>query len=179
MTRPAAELNQPQWAVRYGFFQVPRRANGVALDSHYVAAWAMVAEFERRYASNQHPGAVRWLAYLNRADMGSYQAALDNPARPADIVATRDYRYKSGCGLNVEQELVPNLGLFSRLGWSNGKTEGWMFSDVDHAASLGLRLKGEAWHRPADVFALAVAFNGLSACPSGVFGGRRHRHSGG
>ena len=33
--------------------------------------------------------------------MGTYQLALDNPVRPANIEATRSYRYKFGFGLNA------------------------------------------------------------------------------
>jgi len=76
----------------------------------------MVAEYERRFSVRERPGAVRLLAYLNRAHMGSYQAALDNPARPADIEATRAYRHKYGFGLNIEQEVAKNIGIFSRVG---------------------------------------------------------------
>ena len=158
----AAELNQPEWTLRYGIFQVPEVSNGSSLDSHYLKAWGMVLELERRYALNGHPGAVRLLTYLNRAHMGSYQAAIDNPPRPADIVATREYRYKYGFGLNLEQELVKNLGFFSRLGWSDGQNEAWMFSDVDYTATAGLSLKGESWHRPGDTFGLAGVLNGIS-----------------
>jgi high affinity Mn2+ porin len=84
----AAELNQPHWAVRYGFFQMPEVSNGMAQDQHYLEAWGMVAEFERRYAVNSHPGAVRFLAFLNSAHMGSYQEAINSPIRSADIEAT-------------------------------------------------------------------------------------------
>src|SRR5215469_10981516 len=112
----ALELNQPVWTLRYGFFQMPKVSNGMAQDQNYLKAWGQVAEFERRYLINSHPGAVRVLAYLNSANMGSYQEAVDNPARPADIVATREYRYKYGFGLNVEQEVVTNVGVFTRLG---------------------------------------------------------------
>jgi hypothetical protein len=42
----------------------------------------MVTEFERRYTVNGHPGAVRLLAYLNSAHMGSYQDAVDSPIPP-------------------------------------------------------------------------------------------------
>ena len=111
----AAELNQPQWALRYGFFQEPSAANGVGLDSHYLEAWGMVAELEHRHSLHGRRGAVRLLGYVNRAHMGSYQAALDNPARPADIVASRAYRHKFGFGLNVEQEITRHIGAFMRL----------------------------------------------------------------
>ncbi|MDB6017449.1 MAG: carbohydrate-selective porin OprB [Pedosphaera sp.] len=162
MSGLAVELNQPKWAVRYGFFQMPRVSNGTALDSNFLDAWGMVTEFERRFALGGHPGAIRLLAYLNRAHMGSYQAALDNPARPADIQATRAYRYKYGFGLNAEQEIIKNVGAFMRLGWSDGENESWTFADVDRTATVGVSVKGEFWHRPDDTVGLAGAVNGIS-----------------
>ena len=87
------------------------------------------------------------------------------PIRPgdnADITPSRAYRYKYGFGLNWEQEIVKNVGVFSRAGWSNGKTEAWVFSDVDYSLSAGLSIKGAAWHRPDDTVGLAGVANGLS-----------------
>jgi high affinity Mn2+ porin len=158
----AVELNQPAWALRYGFFQMPKVSNGVAQDQNYLEAWGMVAELERRYVINTHPGTVRVLGYVNRANMGSYQEALDNPARPADIVATRQYRYKYGFGLNAEQELTSTIGVFTRLGWSDGETEGWVFADVDRTATLGVSIKGDFWSRTNDTVGVAGVLNGVS-----------------
>jgi high affinity Mn2+ porin len=174
----AVELNQPVWTLRYGFFQVPRYANSLtaedrifkwpydnsAQDGPLLDTWAMVTEFERRYAIKDHPGVVRFLAYFNRANMGSYQDAVDNatPTSPADITASAAYRYKYGFGLNFEQEIVKNLGAFSRLGWSDGQNQAWMFSDVDYTATAGISVNGEAWHRPGDTFGLAGVANGIS-----------------
>ncbi|MGA2867153.1 MAG: carbohydrate porin [Verrucomicrobiota bacterium] len=169
MTGFAAELNQPHWAVRYGFFQMPRVSNGMAQDAHYLDAWGMVTELERRYALNGHPGAVRFLAFLNRAHMGSYQAALENPTRPADILATRDYRFKYGFGLNAEQELTRGVGVFTRLGWSDGHTEAWTFADVDRTATVGVSVRGESWRRPNDTFGLAGVLNGISRVHQAFF----------
>ena len=162
MTGMAVELNQPVWTVRYGFFQLPRTSNGMALDGHYLDAWAMVTEFERRYALNGHPGTVRLLAYLNQANMGSYHEAVNSPVRPADIVATRAYRHKYGFGLNLEQELVKNIGVFTRLGWSDGQNEAWAFADVDRTATAGLSIRGEFWHRPNDTLGIADAVNAIT-----------------
>lgn len=162
ITGLAIELNQPAWTLRYGFFQMPDVSNGTDTDMHLLDAWGMVTELERRYTWHGHPGALRLLAFLNRAHMGSYQLALDSSTRPADIVATRDYRFKYGFGLNLEQEVAKNVGAFLRLGWSDGKTEGWVFSDVDRTATAGLSLKGERWHRPDDTFGLAGVLNGIS-----------------
>jgi high affinity Mn2+ porin len=158
----ALELNQPHWTLRYGFFQVPRFSNGLAQDQSYLRAWAMVTEFERRYSINGHPGAVRLLGFLNQAHMGSYQDTLNNPSLNEDITLTRDYRFKFGFGLNWEQELTKSIGAFVRLGWSDGRNEAWMFSDVDHSASFGLSVKGDSWHRPRDTFGVAGVINGIS-----------------
>lgn len=158
----AAELNQPHWTLRYGFFQVPRVSNGMAQDAHYLEAWAMVTELERRYTLGDHPGAVRLLAYLNRAHMGSYQAALDSAIRPADILASEQYRYKYGFGLNAEQELLQGIGLFTRLGWSDGHSEAWAFSDVDRSATVGASIKGRFWGRTNDTVGVAAILNGIS-----------------
>jgi high affinity Mn2+ porin len=168
----AAELNQPNWTLRYGFFQMPQVSNGMAQDEHYLDAWGMVAEFERRFALNGHPGAVRLLAFLNRAHMGSYQEAVDNAALtgfPADIVATREYRFKYGFGFNAEQELTKGIGVFTRLGWSDGHTEAWVFSDVDRTASLGVSVKGGFWSRPNDTFGLAGVLNGITSVHQAFF----------
>ena len=172
----AVELNQPKWTLRYGFFQVPRVSNSLtaddqifkwpydssAQDGPLLEAWGMVTEFERRYAIKDHPGVIRLLAYLNRANMGSYQDAVNSPTRPADITASAAYRYKYGFGLNLEQEIVKNLGVFSRLGWSDGQNEAWVFSDVDYTATAGISVKGEAWGRSDDTFGLAGVLNGIS-----------------
>lgn len=158
----AAEFNQPQWTLRYGFFQVPRVSNGLAQDKDYLQAWAMVTEFERRYTLNEHPGTVRLLTYLNQAHMGSYEEVVDNPSLNSNIALTREYRFKYGFCLNVEQELTKGIGAFMRLGWSDGHTEAWMFSDVDHAASLGLSVNGGFWHRTNDTFGVAGILNGIT-----------------
>lgn len=160
------ELNRRQWTERYGFFQMPSSASGVALDQHFLKAWGMVTELEHRYTFSDHPGAVRLLAYLNSAHMGSYQEAVDNfnlnPTVPADIDATAAYRYKYGFGLNWEQEVVTNVGVFMRGGWSDGQAQAWCFTDVDYGAALGLSVVGAAWRRPNDTVGIAGVFNGIS-----------------
>jgi high affinity Mn2+ porin len=175
----AVELNQPQWSLRYGFFQMPRLKNWWTAEDEYIKwpnedsagdakfwqSWGMVAEFERRYSVNSHPGVVRFLAYLNQADMASYSAATaillaNGPG--ADISAAHAYRYKYGFGLNWEQEVAKNVGIFSRLGWNDGRSEAWTSADPNYTVSLGASIKGEAWHRPGDTFGLAGVVNGAS-----------------
>lgn len=170
----AVELNQPKWTLRYGFFEIPRFVNGFtaedqilkwpydssAQDGPLLRSWAMVTEFERRYRVNGHAGTIRFLAWLNEGDFGSYQAALSIPG--SDISQTLAYRYKYGFGLNLEQEIAKNIGFFSRLGWSDGQNEAWMFTDVDRTATAGISIKGECWHRSDDTFGLAGVLSGIS-----------------
>ena len=125
----------------------------------------MVMEFERRYSIDAHPGAIRFLAWLDQADFASYGAAtsiLEANGAGADISAARAYRLKYGFGLNWEQEIAKNAGVFSRLGWNDGHNETWTFTDVNWTASLGVSIKGEAWHRPGDTFGLAGVMSGAS-----------------
>ena len=70
---------------------------------------------------------------------------------------------KFGIGLSVEQELTNEIGLFSRLGWNDGKYATWAFTEIDQSFSLGLSVKGNKWNRPDDVAGIAIVSNGLSA----------------
>jgi high affinity Mn2+ porin len=165
----AAELNQPNWTARYGFFQMPQRANGMAEDPAFLRAWGIVTELERRFNFQDHPGAVRLLAFLNRADMGSYTEAVENLERPANVIATRQYRLKYGFALNAEYELFKGVGAFARLGWNDGKNENWAYADVSQSGSAGLSIKGDFWHRPNDTVGLAGIINGVSSVQQRYF----------
>jgi high affinity Mn2+ porin len=165
-TGVAFELNQPKWALRYGFFQIEAVANTwTAEDALFIKpgyqdieagdgaifkAWGMVAELERRYTLDNHPGAIRLLSFLNRAHAGSYLAALSVPG--VDINDTRAYRINYGFGLNWEQAITENVGLFSRAGWNYGRNQAWMFTDVNYTGSFGVSVKAAAWDRLADIF---------------------------
>ena len=141
----AAELNQPHWTARYGFFQMPRTSNGTAQDTHYLEAWGMVTEFERRFTMSDHPGAVRLLAYLNPRTWAATRRRSTAPSAPPTSKRRGPIAYKYGFGLNIEQEIIKNVGVFARLGWSDGQTEAWVFADVDRTATLGVSIKGESW----------------------------------
>ncbi|HYA79167.1 MAG TPA: carbohydrate porin [Candidatus Nitrosopolaris sp.] len=179
-TGVAVELNQPRWALRYGFFQMPGLQNSFTADDQifkwpaensikdgkFWQSWGMPVELEYRYQIKNHPGKIRFLAYLNEAHMASYAAAiaiLQANGPGADTTPARAYRFKYGFGLNWEQEITQNIGVFSRLGWSDGRTESWVFADVDRTASLGVSIKGGPWDRPDDTFGLAGVINAITS----------------
>jgi len=173
-TGVSAELERPKWALRYGFFQLSNQQNGFTAGDQFLIwpgessagsdrffhDWGMVAEGERRFSIGSHPGVVRPLAYLNQGEFGSYKAALSVPG--ADISKTYAHRHSYGFGLNAEQELSKNIGVFSRVGWNDGQNEAWMYTDIDHSGSLGVSVKGDAWRRSRDSAGLAAVLSGIS-----------------
>ncbi len=175
------ELNQARWALRYGFFQVPNTQNGFTADDQILTfphsggdgplfrAWGMATEFERRYAST-HPGTIRFLSFINEANTIGYREAIpllkaNGPG--ADLSSARAYRRKYGFGLNWEQKISDNFGVFSRLGWNNGQVEAWMYGDSNWTASLGASVKGASWRRSKDTFGLAYVVSGASRSNQG------------
>jgi high affinity Mn2+ porin len=170
------EFNQPKWALRYGFFQVPNTQNGFTADDQiltfphaggdgpFFRSWGMVTEFERRYA-NAHPGVIRVLSFVNEANTIGYREAtpllrVNGPG--ADLSSASAFRRKYGFGLNWEQKIADDVGVFSRLGWDNGQVQGWMYNDSNWTASLGTSVKGTPWRRTRDTFGLAFVVSGAS-----------------
>ncbi len=159
------EYTEPKWSLRYGAMTEPTQANGATFDSKIPAALGHALEFESRYSLAEHPGIVRVMGYANSAHMGKYREAI-NQGRALgsvpDVTQTRAYRIKYGIGISAEQEITRDLGVFARLGWNDGHSESWAFTEIDESATLGLSLKGTRWHRPDDVAGIAGVLNGLS-----------------
>ncbi len=157
------ELNQKTWAIRAAEVLVSAVANGPDYDLNISRAHSENVELEWRYGNDTGAGKLRFLAYVNHAHMGSYQAALNlSPVNP-DVTQTRDYRDKYGFGLNWEQALNADWGFFARAGWNDGNTETWEFVAVDQNVSLGTSLKGSVWGRADDQIGLGLAMSGLSS----------------
>jgi high affinity Mn2+ porin len=182
----AVELNQPEWAVRYGWFQMPGVDNGFTADDRifcwpgagssgeFFRSWGMMTEIERRWKINGHPGAIRFMPWVDEADFASFDVATAllraNPP-PTDApqgsestipAAAFAYRLKYGFCVNWEQELVKNVGLFSRLGWNDGHEAAWTYTDANWSASAGASIKGAAWCRPDDTVGILGVVSGAS-----------------
>ncbi len=63
----------------------------------------------------------------------------------------------------MEQEITTDIGIFSRLGWNDGKTESFAFTAMDRLAEGGVSVTGTRWHRHFDTAATAFTAGGLSA----------------
>lgn len=162
------ELAKPSWTLRASVALVPETANGPYMDLDITNAHSLTIELEKKYTLHSHPGTIRVLAFSTNAHMGNYQAAIDisAPLRGStpDITATRTSgNTKYGFGINGDQDLTDDLGLFFRLGWNDGTNETWAYTEIDQTASVGLVLKGTAWKRSKDLIGIAVVANGISA----------------
>ena len=159
----ALEWYRDAWALRLGAMMEPQEANEMQLDHDVRRAHGEVLELEHDHELGGQKGAIRLLAFDNHARMGVYEDAIaQNPAAP-DVVATRSPgREKHGFGLNAEQALTPDVGVFLRAGWNDGKTESWAFTEVERTLTMGVSSSGRAWGREQDRCGLGVAFNGIN-----------------
>jgi high affinity Mn2+ porin len=192
----AIEWNRPGWTLRYGWFQMSKYRNSFTAEGLYLTLptaanagdgkifedWGMVTELEHRHTIATHPGALRLLAFDNRANMGSYKAAValaNEPSTlaiwgtPAAFLAsandvtggiddTHALRNTWGFGLNMDQEITRNIGTFSRIGWNSGQNESFEFTDSNWTVTFGTNIKGERWHQPDDVIGAAFITSGIS-----------------
>ena len=161
------ELHLKNWSFRYASAAMPRVANGLRFDRRILRDRGDVFEQERRYELRKHPGVLRVLEYANHADAGTYAASIQLAKQTGtvpDITATRKVgALKYGFGINAEQEIAKNIGLFSRLGWNDGKTESFAFTAIDRLATGGVSVAGKCWHRKGDTAASELTVSGLSA----------------
>lgn len=157
------ELFWNDWELRYGLFAMPEEANGFTFDRTFSHAHGQSLEAVRAWSLLDRPGKARIMGYLNDAHMGDYREALRVAPAGPDITSSRDYRIKFGFALNAEQKLTDDLGAFTRLGWNDGRTETFVFTEIDRSFEFGFSLQGAAWTRPDDTTALAVVVNGLSS----------------
>jgi high affinity Mn2+ porin len=159
----AAELSIDWWSARAGLFLEPTTANGMELEWDVAKARGVVGEVEARYLVADRPGAVRALAFLNTAHMGSYEQALARSPTAPDVTATRaSGRTKAGFAASANQDLGAGLGVFLRVSFNDGRNETWAFTEIDRSIAAGAVQSGSRWGRPGDEAGLGLVVSGLS-----------------
>ncbi len=192
----AIEYNHPNWTLRYGWFQMSKYRNSFTAEGLYLTLptadhagdgkifedWGMVTELEHRHALHTHPGAIRFLAFDNRANMGSYKAAIALASQPSTLAVygtaanflasandvsggiddTHALRNTYGFGFNADQEITSTIGVFSRIGWNSGQNESFEFTDSNWTVTFGTSIKMQKWKQPDDVVGAAFITSGIS-----------------
>ena len=160
------EFHTRNWSLRYASAAMPRVANGLRFDRRLLRNRGDVFEGEFRYTINGHAGAARLLNYENHANAGNYSQAIrqaDIVGGTPDVISTRrNGTLKYGFGVNFEQEITKDIGVFARLGWNDGKTESFAFTAIDRLATGGVSIGGRRWGRPFDTLGTELTASGIS-----------------
>jgi high affinity Mn2+ porin len=163
-----AELYTRFWVARFGEMLMPTVANGIQLDWNIARARGENFEFEYHTALlPKRASVVRALGFVNHANMGNYREAIDGYLSGKDAVPDitlyrKQGTVKYGFGLNAEQELTPLWRAFGRLGWNDGATESFAYTEIDRTAAMGSDFRGKPWRRPLDKVGAAFVVNGIS-----------------
>jgi high affinity Mn2+ porin len=162
------EYHDRSWAVRFAEGLMPKVANGINLDADVARARAENIEFEfHRQTILHQQGVLRLLTFVNHANMGDYQQAIDNfraglTPKPDITAHPLQSTIKYGFGANFEQPLNDWMGVFGRWGWNEGQHESYAYTEVDQTAQLGAGFNGKAWHRKWDRAGVVFVSNGIS-----------------
>jgi len=180
------ELYWDDWVVRVARILPPQDPNAATIDFRFWKFYGDEIEVEHDHVIRGRPGAVRLLGYRNRVDAGKFSDAIAafqaNPAENAaacdaaglysynsqnagapDLCWVRQPNTKLGIGIDLEQHITPDIGMFFRGMYSDGQTEVYAFNSADRSVAVGAVAKGGAWSRPFDVAGLGVGMSWISA----------------
>ena len=156
------------WALRFAEALMPKVANGLDLEWNLRRARSENVEVEfRPRLLRDRDTALRLLSFVNHADMGDYEQAVQlfvaGRTPTPEITATRQQgRIKYGFGLNFYQQLSGTVRSFARLGWNEGRHESFTYTEVNQTVSFGADWRGDRWGRTLDKVGAAFVSNGIS-----------------
>ncbi len=177
-----AELRWDEWALRVARMAPPKHPNTLALDARIYKYYGDQVELQHDHEMFGQRGALRLLAYRNRLNTGRFDDALaalaadpsknaaactsynydsSNPNAP-DLCWARRSNVKLGIGLNLEQHLSDDLGVFVRGMLSDGRSEVYAFGSTDRSLSFGALAHGAAWRRPRDLTGVGMGLGWIS-----------------
>jgi len=157
------ELGQPDWTLRFAVTMVTTVPNESVWDAKVDKANTQTIEYEKRYSMGGQKGSFRLLGFLNNGKFGNYDLAVAQNPKAPNVDSTQAYgRHKYGFGINADQYLTKDFGVFAKASYNDGHTETWFFTEIDRSVTFGGTLKGTSWKRPDDELALAFIGNGLS-----------------
>ncbi|MGZ4956027.1 MAG: carbohydrate porin [Methylobacter sp.] len=171
------------WAFRFGRFATPKSPNDEPLNFDIFNFYGDQAELEHKHILKGQPGALKVLVYRNRERSGAFSDAItafqldpnknattctafnygsDNASAP-DLCWARKPNIKIGVGINLEQSITQDIGVFFRGMYSDGKTEVYSYTSSDRSISFGAAMKGLRWGRKKDTLGLGYAQSWISS----------------
>ena len=178
----AGEFYFDEWAFRFARIAGPKDPNQLLTNLDLLNFYGDQIELEHQHKLFGQSGAVRILGYRNRENMGSWTDAIAafkvDPTKNAvnctgfnydslnasapDLCWARKPNIKMGIGINMEQKVSEDLGLFFRGMVSDGKTEVFSYTSSDQSISLGAQIKGLRWGRTKDSVGIGYAESWIS-----------------
>jgi len=158
----AGEYITESGSVRAGHFLMPLESNGLTLDRDFTRQYGQALELERPYRLGGRKAVLRLLVFHNRVEAGAFRDALA-ASSPPDVSQVRHLQSKNGLGAGTQVELTPEIGAYVRLGWNDGQTETYAFTEIDRSLASGVLVRGTRWQRAEDTLGIAGYVNGLSS----------------
>ncbi len=169
----ALEWYWNNWVGRIGRMAGVTEPNGETTDFALSKHYGDQVELEHAHSLFGQDGKVSLLAWHNRAVLARFSDAFAYRLThvrlgPSVLPFVRDTEQnKYGIGINLQQAVNDDLGLFLRAMKADGKTETQSFAEVDGSLSLGFSLNATTFGRSQDTLGVAFARNTIS-------GERRH-----
>ncbi len=177
-----AEYDDGDWAVRIARLAPPQDPNALPVTFQLDKYYGDQLEIEHAFTIAGKPGAARVLGYHNREYMGRFDEAVSafraDPTKNAAACTTYNYasantgapdlcwvrhaNTKTGIGLNLEQRIAQDVGVFFRGMYSDGRTEVYSFTSADRSIAFGATTKGGLWKRPIDVAGIGMGLAWIS-----------------
>jgi carbohydrate-selective porin OprB len=163
-----AEYHDRNWVLRFAEALMPKVANGINLDADMSRARAENVELElRKEVLKKREGVLRLLSFVNHANMGDYNQAVNNYLNgrtpiPEITAHPLQTTVKYGFGVNFEQPVNSWAGIFGRWGWNEGQHESYAYTEVDQTWQIGVGGNGSRWHRAYDRLGVVFVSNGIS-----------------
>ena len=165
----AGEWYLDNWVMRASRMIAPKTPNGRDLNWQIFNAYGDQIEVERQHNISDLSGKVSVLAYRNKMILARFQDATNyviaNNAQGTQAIndVRNNYQYKTGIGINAEQALAKDMGVYMRAFTSDGRTETMSFTEADNSLSVGFSMEGVRWNRPKDTIGVSMMQNGLSS----------------
>ena len=165
----AGEWYLGNWVMRASRMLAPKTPNSRDLNWQIFNTYGDQVEVERQHHIGDLPGKVSVLAYRNKMILARFQDATNyvvaNNAQGTQAInnVRNNYQYKTGIGVNGEQALTKDFGIYGRAFTSDGHTETMSFTEADNSLSVGMGLNGTSWSRPKDTIGISMMQNGLSS----------------
>ena len=186
----AVELYLGDWALRFAHTTVPVDPNMLEIDFRFWKYFGDQLELEHVHTIAGQRGAVWLLGYRNYQNMGRFDDAVAafeaDPSKNAaactsfhysstnatapDLCWVRKPNAKVGIGINLEQAIGDDIGLFFRGMYSDGQTEVYAYMPADRSISFGGIARGTHWRRPGDTLGVAGGVSWISGAHAAYLG---------